>query len=164
MDLSNYTIPLDTPISELDAEEAFNGLTDDEKYYCHFLSRGSWEGASICLFQTSPESVPLFLLLRQIFSRQSVASLRSAVGSSLSDDEFKVSSYFYLAIVLPVSNMNPSDVILLLFWLCLLCSIPHMLTMMTGFTIMIYLSNCSVTVTHTSVVLRVIACSSPFIT
>ena len=91
MDLSHYTVPLDTPISALDAEEAFNGLTDVEKHYCHFLSRGSWEGAPICLLQTSPESVPLFLLLRELFSRQSVDSLRKAVGSNLSDDEFKVS-------------------------------------------------------------------------
>ena len=90
MDLSNYTIPLDTPISALEAEEAFNGLSDDEKLYCHFLSRGSWEGAPICLLQTSPESVPLFMLLKQLFSRQSVASLRTAVGTSLSDDEFQV--------------------------------------------------------------------------
>lgn len=91
MDLSNYTIPLDTPVSALDAEEAFNGLSGDEKHYCHFLSRGSLEGAPICLLQTSPESVPLFLLLRQLFSRQSVASLKAAVGSNLSEDEFKVS-------------------------------------------------------------------------
>ena len=90
MDLSNYTIPLDTPISALEAEEAFNGLNDDEKLYCHFLSRGSWEGAPICLLQTSPESVPLFMLLRQLFTRQSVASLRTAVGTNLSDDEFQV--------------------------------------------------------------------------
>lgn len=90
MDVSNYTIPLDTPISALEAEEAFNGLSDNEKLYCHFLSRGSWEGAPICLLQTSPESVPLFMLLRELFSRQSVASLRTAVGSSLSDDEFQV--------------------------------------------------------------------------
>ena len=90
MDLSNYTIPLETPISKLEAEEAFNGLTDDEKRYCHFLSRGSWAGAPICLLQTSPESVPLFLLLRQLFSRQSVASLRTALGTNVSDDEFKV--------------------------------------------------------------------------
>ena len=89
MDVSNYTIPLDTPISALEAEEAFNGLSDNEKLYCHFLSRGSWEGAPICLLQTSPESVPLFML-RELFSRQSVASLRTAVGSSLSDDEFQV--------------------------------------------------------------------------
>ena len=30
------------------------------------------------------------MLLRELFSRQSVASLRTAVGSSLSDDEFQV--------------------------------------------------------------------------
>ena len=94
MDLSCYTIPLDTPISVLDADEAFKGLADDEKRYCHFLSRASWEGAPICLFQTSPESVPLFLLLRGLFTSQSVDSLREAVGSSLSDDEFKVSGIY----------------------------------------------------------------------
>ena len=108
MDLSAYTVPLDTPISALDAEEAFNGLTDDEKHYCHFLSRASWEGAPICLLQTSPESVPLFLLLRELFSRQSVASLRTAVGISLSDDEFKVGlcmHTFHKCMILPTASL-----------------------------------------------------------
>lgn len=99
MDVSHYTIPLDTPISALEAEEAFNGLNDDEKLYCHFLSRGSWEGAPICLLQTSPESVPLFMLLRQLFTRQSVASLRTAVATSLSDDEFQVCVVYWAWLV-----------------------------------------------------------------
>lgn len=89
-DLLNYTIALDSPISRLEASQAFKGLTDKEKLYCHYLSRAAWEGGTICLLQTSPESVPLFLLLQELFSRQSIASLRDAVKESFTDDEFKV--------------------------------------------------------------------------
>ena len=85
-----YTIPLDSPISRLEANQAFKGLTDKERLYCHYLSRAAWEGGTICLLQTSPESTPLFLLLRELFSRQSVASLREAVRHEFTDDEFKV--------------------------------------------------------------------------
>ena len=88
-DLSAFTIPLDTPISKLDAAQAFNGLDKKEKLYCHYLSRASWEGGYICLFQTSPESVPSFLLLRELFTRQSASSLGKAVEGKVKDDEFK---------------------------------------------------------------------------
>ena len=88
-DLSSYTLPLNTPLSCLQAEEAFNGLSDKEKLYCHFLSRAAWEGAPICLLQTSPESVPIFLLLKELFSRQSPSSLREAVGGVVSEEEFQ---------------------------------------------------------------------------
>lgn len=85
-----YTVPLDTPISKLDASQAFQGLTTKEKLYCHYLSKAAWAGGYICLFQTSPESVPLFLLLQELFKRQSVSSLREAVRDTFTDDEFKV--------------------------------------------------------------------------
>lgn len=91
MDLSSYTIPLDTPISTLDARKAFDGLTEKEKLYCHFLSRAAWEGSTICLLQTSPESVPVFLLLKELFARQSVESLRNAIRDCVSEEEFQVS-------------------------------------------------------------------------
>lgn len=87
---SEYAVPLDTPISCLDATQSFLGLTSREKLYCHYLSRASWEGSYICLLQTSPESVPIFVLLRELFSRQSVPSLREATKSVANDDEFKV--------------------------------------------------------------------------
>lgn len=89
-DLSHFTVPPDTPISRLDASQSFNGLETKEKLYCHYLSRAAWEGGYICLLQTSPESVPTFLLLREVLSRQSVDSLRKAAQSSVSEDEFKV--------------------------------------------------------------------------
>ena len=66
-DLSTHVIPLGTPLSALQAQEAFAGLSAREKRYCHYLARAAWEGAPICLLQTSPESVPVFLLLREVF-------------------------------------------------------------------------------------------------
>ena len=88
-DLSTHILPLSTPLSCLEAEEAFSGLSAKEKLYCHYLSRAAWEGAPICLLQTSPESVPIFLLLKELFSRQTPASLRAAVESTVSEDEFR---------------------------------------------------------------------------
>ena len=89
-DLSQYTVPLDTPISSLAAGKSFDGLDKKERLYCHYLSRASWEGAYICLFQTSPESVPIFLFLREVFSRQSVSSLKAACENIATEEEFKV--------------------------------------------------------------------------
>jgi len=89
--MSSYIIPSDTPISVLEARDAFNGLTEKEKLYCHFLSRASWEGSTICLLQTSPESSLVFLLLKELFTCQSVAALRDASSEHVSEEEFKVS-------------------------------------------------------------------------
>ena len=90
MDMDSYTIPLDTPVCKLEAREAFEGLTETEKLYCFYLSRASWEGSLICLLQTSPESVPIFLLLNGVFSSQSVGSLREATKEQVSEEEFEV--------------------------------------------------------------------------
>ena len=87
--LSSYILPLATPLSSLEASDAFSGLSPKEKLYAHYLARAAWEGGPICLFQTSPESVPVFLLLKELFSRQSPASLQAAVESSVSEDEFR---------------------------------------------------------------------------
>ncbi len=88
-DISNFTVPLDTPISRLEAGKSFTGLDEKEKLYCHYLSRAAWSGSQICLLQTSPESVPIYLLLTELFSRQTIPSLRQAVGQLITDDEFK---------------------------------------------------------------------------
>lgn len=92
-DLSLYIIPTDTPVSGLDCTEAFNGLTDKEKLYAHYFGRASWEGALICLLQTSPESPGIFLLLQELFRGQSLASLRElATGTTcgLTNEEYNV--------------------------------------------------------------------------
>ena len=95
VDVSAHVVPVDTPVSRLEAGDAFEGLTDKEKLYCHYLSRASWEGAAICLLQTSPESVPIYLLLGELFSRQpDVASLREAACSKgVAREEFQVSNH-----------------------------------------------------------------------
>ena len=95
-DLSTHVVPLATPLSCLQAQEAFAGLSPREKLYCHYISRAAWEGGSVCLFQTSPESVPIFLLLRELFSRQTPDSLGAAVKDSVTEDEFR-SLLFYAA-------------------------------------------------------------------
>ena len=90
VDVSQHTVPLDTLISCLDAARSFQGLAEREKLYCHYLSRAAWEGSYICLLQTSPESVPIFVLLRELFARQPIASLRDVLKDVLTEDEFMV--------------------------------------------------------------------------
>ena len=92
-DLTPYTIPVDTPISKLDCLEAFQGLSEKEKLYAYHLSKASWEGALICLLQTSPESAGIFLLFQRVFGGQSLSSLRDIAlnGCSLTEAEYNVS-------------------------------------------------------------------------
>lgn len=103
MDTSGFVISTDSPINKLECREAFQGLTDREKYYSHYLSRAGWDGGLICLLQTSPESAPIFLLLKEVFSRQSVKSLREATRESVRESEFQVNvfphSFMYTLVV-----------------------------------------------------------------
>ena len=92
VDPSYFTVPADTPVSKLDAKQAFEGLSEKERLYAHYLCRASWEAAPICLLQTSPESAPVFLLLQRVFSAQSVSSLREIASQcGLNDQQFNVS-------------------------------------------------------------------------
>jgi hypothetical protein len=50
-DLSQYTLPNDTPVVVLDCQEAFDGLTDQEKLYAHYLAQASFAGGLIVLVQ-----------------------------------------------------------------------------------------------------------------
>ena len=91
-DVSLYKIPSDTPVNKLDCSQAF---TDQEKRYAHHFSRAGWEGALICLLQTSPESPGIFLLLQQLFTAQSFTSLRElATKCGLSDQQYNVSTKY----------------------------------------------------------------------
>lgn len=56
-------------VVELKCSEAFNLLTDFEKNYAYYLSKASWEGSKICLFQCSNESPLLFMLFQRLFSK-----------------------------------------------------------------------------------------------
>lgn len=103
-DVSSHVTSPNTPLSILQVDEAFNGLSPKEKLYCYYLTRAAWEGGPICLLQTSPESVPVFLLLKELFTRQSPASLRTAVENTVSEDEFRALMLYAAAIFTNMGN------------------------------------------------------------
>ena len=49
--LSEHIYTNDTPVLQLDAKTAFNGLDTKEKLYSHHLSKSSWYGSLAVLFQ-----------------------------------------------------------------------------------------------------------------
>ena len=51
MDVTNYVFPNDVEFCLLDCKEAFDGLTSKEKKYAHYISRASWYGGLIVLYQ-----------------------------------------------------------------------------------------------------------------
>jgi len=87
---SEFVLPLEVPVSRLDAEQAFNDCTACEKLYAHHISRASWYGGLIVLFQTSPESPDIFRLIQLINTAESVESLKEkCVAAGVSEDEFR---------------------------------------------------------------------------
>eukprot|EP00127_Corallochytrium_limacisporum_P000695 Clim_evm14s23 gene=Clim_evmTU14s23 len=88
IDLSQFTIPNDVPVSLLDCEAAFKDLTDKEKAYAHYISEASWAGGLIVLLQTSPEAPGIFLLLQALFHGDDIAALDAVCTSAgLTEDE-----------------------------------------------------------------------------
>ena len=76
----------------MDAEKAFHGLGDKEKLYAHHLSKASWFGSLAVLFQTSPESPLIFVILRKLFTSESLESLKTRALSDkvgLTEDQWK---------------------------------------------------------------------------
>ena len=88
LDLKTHLIDIETSVVNLEASKAFDGLTPKEKAYAYGIAKASWEGAKICLLQTSPESSIIFTLLQLVFSAQPVSELMQAARSKgLSDLE-----------------------------------------------------------------------------
>ncbi|XP_076464886.1 dipeptidyl peptidase 3-like [Babylonia areolata] len=89
-DLSQYVFPNDTPVAMLDCVEAFGGLTKREKLYAHYLAQASFAGGLIVLFQTSPESPGIYLLLQRVFRNHSIEDLKTAAtANGVSDEDFQ---------------------------------------------------------------------------
>lgn len=49
--MKHYILPLDQPVVSLDCSEAFEGLSQKEKLYSHYLSQGAWIGGLVVLVQ-----------------------------------------------------------------------------------------------------------------
>ena len=55
-------------IVNVDFQESFDQLTEDEKNYLYYLSKACWTGQIIDLFQTSSESPAMFIIFQRFFS------------------------------------------------------------------------------------------------
>ncbi|GFR99722.1 dipeptidyl peptidase 3 [Elysia marginata] len=87
---SQYIVPINTDVALLDCQEAFNGLTEKEKLYAHHLAQAGFKGGLIVLFQTSPESPGIFVLLQKLFGTQSPEEISTlALSNGFSEDDVK---------------------------------------------------------------------------
>lgn len=110
MDKSQYVLPIEQPIVVLDANEAFDGLTDKEKLYVHYLVRASWIGGLITYLQTSPESGPIFVLFHKLFRKHSPNELRElAKKNGFTDDEVKAFYVYVCGVFSNAGNYKVSD-------------------------------------------------------
>ncbi|CAG2166263.1 unnamed protein product [Oppiella nova] len=96
----------DSLVVQLDAEKLFNGLTDEESLYAHYMSKASWFGSLINLFQTSPESPLIFTLFRRIFGNQSIDELKSLAQSvaHFDDNEWRALLVYLSAFLASMGN------------------------------------------------------------
>ncbi|MCL4128954.1 UNVERIFIED_CONTAM: hypothetical protein GTU68_000126 [Idotea baltica] len=103
---SQHTLPLDTPIIYLKCEEAFSGLTENERKFAHYLSRASWWGGLIIFCQKSPESPILFNMLTRLFRSQPLTSLKEVAmeKAAFSEDDFKGLLIYYSGLVYNSGN------------------------------------------------------------
>ncbi|BFZ07144.1 hypothetical protein BsWGS_10183 [Bradybaena similaris] len=87
---SQYVIQNTTEVALLDCKEAFEGLSAKERLYAHHLAQASFKGGLIVLFQTSPESPGLFVLLQRLFRAQTpkeILELAQSLGFSTEEQE-----------------------------------------------------------------------------
>ncbi|KFY81724.1 hypothetical protein V500_11143 [Pseudogymnoascus sp. VKM F-4518 (FW-2643)] len=56
------------PIHQLSIRKAFGGLSQREKLYAHHMSRAAWHGTKIILRQVSPESIPIFDFIMELYA------------------------------------------------------------------------------------------------
>ncbi|KAF7487756.1 Dipeptidyl peptidase 3 [Sarcoptes scabiei] len=88
-DNEDIVYSVETPVLCLDAKDAFDGLNEQEKLYVHHLSKASWFGSLVDLFQTSPESPLIFVLLNRLFSSQSISELKKFALDRLNFSEIQ---------------------------------------------------------------------------
>ncbi|GAB6021089.1 bifunctional diacylglycerol diphosphate phosphatase/phosphatidate phosphatase [Chamberlinius hualienensis] len=103
--LSQFVIHNDHLVASLDCEQAFNGLTDQEKLYAHYLSLASWHGGLIVLLQTSPEAPVIYVLLRKLYT-QNIDELKEIAFQKceFQDAEFQAVLVYSSAIFANMGN------------------------------------------------------------
>lgn len=84
--LNTYRVS-DAPaaVAALDASDAFRGLSEAEALYALGLSQAAWGAGKITVLQTSPESPPIFLLLRLVLDGGVEALRVAALAAGASD-------------------------------------------------------------------------------
>ena len=126
-----FVVSNDVSVRVLECTEAFDGLTDQEKLYAHYIGKASWEGAKvsavcahdgddvcswtystlfwpaaaqICLLQCSWEAPGIFSLLQLVFSAQAASEqtwAQVAEAAGVSSDDLTS----FKTYVLPVRMM-----------------------------------------------------------
>jgi len=76
--LAMHSIPSTVSFVNLEVTGPWEQLSEREKMYAYHIAQASWQGAPICLFQTSPESPGIFRLFQLVFSAQPLDDLRKA--------------------------------------------------------------------------------------
>jgi len=72
----------------IDCERAWNGLSDQEKLYAHYLCSACWCGLPVSQHQVSRESVTLFHIVQKCFrGPRTVSEIVEAIGKAVGNDE-----------------------------------------------------------------------------
>jgi dipeptidyl-peptidase-3 len=88
-------------IQRLNFNDSFDQLSSEERYYLYYLSKASWAGQPIVLFQTSYESPGLFMIFQLFFSSFKKFSdikptlLKNNVTDVNYNQFIKYAAYFY---------------------------------------------------------------------
>lgn len=83
-----FVVPKELPVMQLDCAAAFAGLSHEEKLYTHFFGKACWEGAKVCLFQTSPESPTIFSVILAAFSGGAADARERALAAGVAEEDF----------------------------------------------------------------------------
>jgi len=82
-----YKASATVPVCRLEIRKHFDGLTDKQKAYAHYISRASWLGTRIVLRQVSVEAETIYNLILALFpSSEAITVLKTSSG--VSEQEF----------------------------------------------------------------------------
>lgn len=82
-------ISTDSPIVNIECEDAWNLLTQKEKMFCYYYSKACWAGQKICTFEKSYESPALFVLLKILFTQDMQELKQTCIDKAgLSEEEW----------------------------------------------------------------------------